>query len=489
MSPEQAGGGRVDPRADLWSLAAVLYECVSQTTPFDGDNYQQLISRIVVHPHTPLGDRVPAAPPGLCALIDRALQKEPAQRFANAEAMLAEVRRLLDVLPPDESLAPRDDPTSIFVPSPEALRYEAQETRTRPVVDAAAMMVGRGLPPPRGPSLPPAGPLPGPSVPPMASMRPMEAPRPSPRPPPPAPSAPSPPRVSVPPSPPAMVAPPPPRVSPPMAPSLRPVVSAEATQLNVAPSEAWHGPAVSAHAAESGGAVGLHPPPAAPPERRRLVLLVAAGATALLLVAALLFPSAPHTAPSSASLSPSAADANAGSVGTVVINPVVPVDPAPPAPAAPQAPPGGEPIVQQMLAPPPSTPPPEPAAAPVFAPPSPVRRDPLTAPAPRPSAPRPRVVRVSTATNERAGQPWTPSEIFQVMRPHLPELRQCFAGTGGNLQMLFDVDDRGRIDSPRILSLPPGDPRWRCVLGVTRRVQFGPGRPGRALTFFQSYSN
>jgi serine/threonine protein kinase len=488
MSPEQAGGGRVDPRADLWSLAAVLYECVSQTTPFDGDNYQQLISRIVVHPHTPLGERVPAAPPGLCALIDRALQKDPAQRFANAEAMLAEVRRVLDVLPPDESLAPRDDPTSIFVPSPEALRYEAHETRTRPVVDAAAMMmVGRGLPPSRGPSLPPAGPLPGPSVPPMAAMRPVEAPRPSPRPPPPAPP-PAPPRVSVPPSsPPAMVAPPPPRVSPPMAPSLRPVVAAEATQLNVAPSEAWHGPAASAHAPEGGGAVVLDSSPAVPPERRRLVLLVAAGATALLLVAALLFPTAPHTPSSTGSLSSGATDADAGSVGTVVINPAVPVDPTPPPQTAPQAPPGGEPIVQQMLAPPPSAPPP--SVAPAVAPLSPVHRDPLTAPAPRPSAPRPRVVRVATAPTERAGQPWTPSEIFQVMRPHLPDLRQCFAGTGGNLQMLFDVDDRGRIDSPRILSLPPGDPRWRCVLGVTRRVQFGAGRPGRALTFFQSYSN
>lgn len=475
MSPEQAGGGRVDPRADLWSLAAVLYECVSQTTPFDGDNYQQLISRIVVHPHVPLVERVPAAPPGLCALIDRALQKEPAQRFASADAMLAEVRRLLDVLPPDEGFALRDDPTSVFVPGLEALRYDVQETRTRPVHDAAGVTVSRPASPPRGPSLPPAGPASGVSLPPRASMRPAEAPR-----------LPVPPvvtsgRVSAPP----MAAPASPRMAPPMGPSPSPMGSVEATQLNVVPAGAWQAHSPSEQAAEHSGPDRTLPSAAPQPERRRLMLLAAAAATALLFVAALLFPSAPRPVSSPAALSPVVTGADGGDVHTVVIQPAAPIDPAPPPMAEQRIPSGGEPVVQQMLSPPPSPPPEVPAVVPTAA----VRRDPLSAPAPRAMPPRLREVRATAALNDRAGQVWTPSEIFQVMRPHLPDLRQCFSGTGGNLQMLFDVDDRGRMDSPRILSLPPGDPRWRCVLGVTRRVQFDAGRPGRALTFFQSYSN
>jgi len=486
MSPEQAGGGRVDPRADLWSLAAVLYECVSQTTPFDGDSYQQLISRIVVHPHTPLVERVPAAPPGLCALIDKALQKEPAQRFASAEVMLDEVRRLLDVLPSDDSLGPRDDPTSIFVPSPEALRYDMPSARPRPVPEPAPHVPTRSLPPVQGPSLRPPGPPPPPP-----SLRPQVAPvRSSPLPPPPSPM--TSPWISAPPSGPP---PPPPRFAAPVAHSLMPMQSAEATQLNAppappesyAPSPSVPGGHLPAPVFADPGFAAVGPVTApAPPDRRRLVVAVAAAVTALLLVAALFFPSPTRTASSPVSLPTALAD-DGGSVSTVVINPGVAPETAPTA----QAPPG-DPMVQQVLAPtaPPEVPPPRPTptAPSQQAPgPTPTHRDPLTAP--RVPLLRARPVRVAAPDPERAGQPWTPSEIFQVMRPHTPDLRACFAGAPGNLQMLFDVDERGRMESPRIVSMSPGDARWRCVLGVVRRVHFGAGRPGRALTFFQSYSN
>ncbi len=483
MSPEQAGGGRVDPRADLWSLAAVLYECLSQTTPFDGDSYQQLISRIVVHPHTPLVDHVPAAPPGICALIDKALQKEPAHRFASAEAMLVEVRRLMEVLPPDDNLGPRDDPTSIFTPALDGGRYDLPPAPPRPGPEPPVANPGRSLPPPQGPSLRP-GPPPSPLGPPVPSHRPSAAPvRTSPLPP--SPSSPPPPRVLA-------LAAAPPRLAAPQAPSLTSVPSAEATQINT-PLAPLHRESSALPPPSSPSALlgPVHPEPELaavargapghPPERRRAVVAVAAGVTALLLVAALFFPSPPRTASSPMSL---ASGDDGGTVGTVVINPGVQAE------AAPPSPPTGDPLVQQVLSPTPSpAPPPAPRpgpAAPVL-PSSPGHRDPLTAP--RPAVGRPRLVRVVPADPERAGQPWTPSEIFQVMRPHLPALRQCFAGAGGNLQMLFDVDAGGRMTSPRIVSLPPGDPRWRCVLGVTRQVRFGSGRPGQALTFFQSYSN
>ncbi len=119
MSPEQAGGGRVDGRADLWSVGAVLYEAISLEHPFEGDSYQQLISNIVLHPHLPLRARVPAAPAEVEAFIDRALRKEPADRYGSAGEMLVDARRLLSVLPSDESIGfRRDEPTSVMRAAP-----------------------------------------------------------------------------------------------------------------------------------------------------------------------------------------------------------------------------------------------------------------------------------------------------------------------------------------------------------------------------------
>jgi serine/threonine-protein kinase len=143
MSPEQAGGGRVDGRADLWSVGAVLYEAIARAKPFEGESYQQLVSRIILMPHVPLAQRVPAAPRGVCDLIDRALRKEAADRYASAEAMLADVRQLLATLPSDEAMgfhrveipeaqrAGSQEPTQILEAHPVAPSKRAPERRLR----------------------------------------------------------------------------------------------------------------------------------------------------------------------------------------------------------------------------------------------------------------------------------------------------------------------------------------------------------------------
>ena len=160
MSPEQASGMRVDPRADLWSLGAVLYQAISLSTPFDGETYQQLLSQILLHPHVPLIERVPSIPPSVSALIDRTLQKEPARRFASADEMLTEVRALLAALPPDSALAPRsDEATSIF---------QSPAEPTRIVSAPPPGLIASPLPPPPPLSSLPAPSLPAPMVPPRA---------------------------------------------------------------------------------------------------------------------------------------------------------------------------------------------------------------------------------------------------------------------------------------------------------------------------------
>ena len=173
MSPEQAGGGRVDGRADLWSVGAVLYEAISLEHPFEGDSYQQLISNIVLHPHLPLRARVPAAPAEVEAFIDRALRKEPADRYGSAGEMLADARRLLSMLPSDESIGfRRDEPTSVMRAAPneptqviEVRQSAASAGPARPQRPPRSAAPQHGPPPPPPPQQPHPNSIPGPPMP------------------------------------------------------------------------------------------------------------------------------------------------------------------------------------------------------------------------------------------------------------------------------------------------------------------------------------
>ncbi len=94
MSPEQARGGDVDGRSDLYSLGAVIYEALTGHAPYDGDDGFAIAYAHVFEP-------VPRLPQHLQhwqLLIDRAMSKDPAQRFQNAEEFtlgLGEVEKLL----------------------------------------------------------------------------------------------------------------------------------------------------------------------------------------------------------------------------------------------------------------------------------------------------------------------------------------------------------------------------------------------------------
>jgi hypothetical protein len=75
----------VDGRSDLYSLGAVGFHCVTGRPPFEGD-VQQLLAQHLTRPAKPILEIAPGVPTTLAAAIDRALAKDPGQRFANAEA-------------------------------------------------------------------------------------------------------------------------------------------------------------------------------------------------------------------------------------------------------------------------------------------------------------------------------------------------------------------------------------------------------------------
>jgi serine/threonine protein kinase len=88
MSPEQARGlPQIDGRSDLFSLAVVAYHCLTGVTPFSGESLPELLFGIIGADPEPVSRRVPALPPALDAWFDRALEKDPANRFPSAKEM------------------------------------------------------------------------------------------------------------------------------------------------------------------------------------------------------------------------------------------------------------------------------------------------------------------------------------------------------------------------------------------------------------------
>jgi len=91
MSPEQVQGKAVDERSDLYSLGVILYELLAARPPFMARDPAELWREILHDRPPPLADVNPDAVPGLARITDRLLEKEPAERFRSAEAVLAEL--------------------------------------------------------------------------------------------------------------------------------------------------------------------------------------------------------------------------------------------------------------------------------------------------------------------------------------------------------------------------------------------------------------
>src|SRR5207245_3359432 len=86
MAPEILRGEAADHRSDLWALGVVLYEAASGRLPFEGRTGFEISSAIMREIPNPLG---PPLPPGLWAIIQRCLTKEPIQRYQRAGEVLA----------------------------------------------------------------------------------------------------------------------------------------------------------------------------------------------------------------------------------------------------------------------------------------------------------------------------------------------------------------------------------------------------------------
>ncbi len=84
LSPEQAGGGKADPRWDLWAVGVIMYEMLAGKLPFKTESLIQISTDIINHNLTPLHIAMPDLPRWMYELVERALGKNVTDRYQTA---------------------------------------------------------------------------------------------------------------------------------------------------------------------------------------------------------------------------------------------------------------------------------------------------------------------------------------------------------------------------------------------------------------------
>jgi serine/threonine protein kinase/tetratricopeptide (TPR) repeat protein len=96
MSPEQALGGEVDHRSDLFSLGVVLYEVLTGRLPFTGRTHTATINAVLHHEAAPIPRFNDQAPDALVRVVTKLLEKDRTRRYQSAHEVWTDLRRIKD---------------------------------------------------------------------------------------------------------------------------------------------------------------------------------------------------------------------------------------------------------------------------------------------------------------------------------------------------------------------------------------------------------
>jgi serine/threonine protein kinase len=102
MSPEQARGTKdIDKRTDIYSIGSILFEAFAGIVPFPARSTAELLIAVIQREAPPLYEFAPDIGNALCAVVDKALNKKPEQRYAHAADMLDALAAAAAEIPPE----------------------------------------------------------------------------------------------------------------------------------------------------------------------------------------------------------------------------------------------------------------------------------------------------------------------------------------------------------------------------------------------------
>jgi serine/threonine protein kinase len=180
MSPEQARGREVDHRADIYAVGATLYRMLTGSDPFSAPNFNAMMFAITDHEPLPIPELSPEVPAGLVAVVERAMQKDPADRYQQAGEMRAALQPFSRTSVPSREAELLAGLTPATEPGPGEPSDTIRDRGARPLPDTIVNRAKANAPEANAPEAgapAPAGPDPDPSATDTSPAAPREAPR------------------------------------------------------------------------------------------------------------------------------------------------------------------------------------------------------------------------------------------------------------------------------------------------------------------------
>lgn len=142
ISPEQAKGDPTDATADIYSVGIMMYEMLSGRLPFEGDSAVSIAVMQISDQATPLNELVTNVPRGLQQITEKAMAKNPAERYQGAKEMLADINEF------------KKNPAIIFYAVPNQNEEPVSQPTKRTVSVSSAIKAPKRNPAPDAKTIP-----------------------------------------------------------------------------------------------------------------------------------------------------------------------------------------------------------------------------------------------------------------------------------------------------------------------------------------------